>query len=111
MVVMSSAGRTSRVDFHDDPEEEFFYQLRGDMVLKVIEDGLSFGTFLFAKGDVILASAACPSLATAAGVPGSIGLVVEGRAAQRRARRMVSSGTASAAAIGCTEWKWGRTIS
>ncbi len=28
-----------RGDFHDDPVEEFFYQLKGDMVLKRHDDG------------------------------------------------------------------------
>ena len=30
-------GPNARTDYHDDPYEEFFYQLRGDIVLKVIE--------------------------------------------------------------------------
>ena len=49
MVVMVVGGPNQRVDFHDDPEEEFFYQLRGDMVLKVIENG-EFATFPFGRG-------------------------------------------------------------
>ena len=32
MVVQVVGGPNQRVDFHDDPGEEFFYQLRGDMV-------------------------------------------------------------------------------
>ena len=39
MVVMVVGGPNQRVDFHDDPVEEFFYQLEGDMVLKVAEGG------------------------------------------------------------------------
>ena len=39
MVIMIVGGPNSRVDFHDDPVEEFFYQLRGDMCLKIAEDG------------------------------------------------------------------------
>src|SRR5215469_2182755 len=35
MVVMVVGGPNQRVDFHDDPGEEFFYQLRGDIVLKL----------------------------------------------------------------------------
>ena len=30
------------MDFHDDPVEEFFYQLKGDMILK-IADGPGLG--------------------------------------------------------------------
>ena len=39
MVVQVVGGPNQRVDFHDDPSEEFFYQLRGDMVLKLAEAG------------------------------------------------------------------------
>jgi 3-hydroxyanthranilate 3,4-dioxygenase len=39
MVVQVVGGPNQRVDFHDDPGEEFFYQLRGDMVLKVHDAG------------------------------------------------------------------------
>ena len=38
-MVMVVGGPNSRKDYHVDPVEEFFYQLEGDMVLKVIEDG------------------------------------------------------------------------
>lgn len=31
-------GPNQRRDFHDDPTEEFFYQLKGDIVLRVIEE-------------------------------------------------------------------------
>lgn len=32
-------GPNQRTDYHDDPCEEFFYQLRGDMVLRTWQDG------------------------------------------------------------------------
>ncbi len=32
-------GPNARKDFHVDPSEEFFYQVEGDMVLEIIEDG------------------------------------------------------------------------
>ena len=32
-------GPNQRTDYHDDPLEEFFYQLEGDIVLRIIEDG------------------------------------------------------------------------
>ncbi len=38
MVVQVIGGPNQRVDFYDDPVEEFFYQLKGDMVLKIAED-------------------------------------------------------------------------
>ena len=38
-IVMVVGGPNSRKDFHYDEGEEFFYQLEGDIVLKIIEDG------------------------------------------------------------------------
>jgi 3-hydroxyanthranilate 3,4-dioxygenase len=32
-------GPNQRTDYHDDPAEEFFFQLEGDMVLRIIERG------------------------------------------------------------------------
>jgi len=39
-IVTVVGGPNRRTDYHDDPLEEFFYQLRGDMVLRLLgEDG------------------------------------------------------------------------
>ncbi len=38
-IVMVIGGPNSRKDYHVDPSEEFFYQVEGDIVLKVIENG------------------------------------------------------------------------
>ncbi len=38
-IIMIIGGPNIRKDYHDDPGEEFFYQVEGDMVLKVMEDG------------------------------------------------------------------------
>lgn len=37
MIVMVIGGGNQRNDFHDDPREEFFHQLKGDMVLWIWE--------------------------------------------------------------------------
>lgn len=39
LIVQVIGGPNARTDYHDDPYEEFFYQLRGDIVLRVLEDG------------------------------------------------------------------------
>ena len=38
-IVMVVGGPNSRTDYHVNGGEEFFYQVEGDIVLKVIEDG------------------------------------------------------------------------
>ncbi|MDA0238973.1 MAG: 3-hydroxyanthranilate 3,4-dioxygenase [Proteobacteria bacterium] len=37
-IVMALGGPNVRTDFHDDPGEEIFYQVKGDIVLRVMED-------------------------------------------------------------------------
>jgi 3-hydroxyanthranilate 3,4-dioxygenase len=39
LIVQVVGGPNARTDYHDDPYEEFFYQLRGNMVLKVLDHG------------------------------------------------------------------------
>ncbi len=38
-IIMAIGGPNTRKDYHDDPGEEFFYQIEGDMVLRVMENG------------------------------------------------------------------------
>ena len=76
MTVMIVGGPNQRVDFHDDPVEEFFYQLKGDMALKVAENGKIYDVPIregevFFIGPHVRHSPQRP-------IPGSVGLVVEG---------------------------------
>ncbi len=52
-IIMVVGGPNSRKDYHDDPGEEFFYQLTGDMVLRVIENGKP-RDITIKEGDVFL---------------------------------------------------------
>ena len=75
MVAQIIGGPNTRVDFHDDPVQEFFYQLKGDMILKVAENGDIFDVRI-REGDVfMLPPHTSPSPQRP--VPGSVGLVVE----------------------------------
>src|SRR3984957_13420870 len=38
-IVMAVGGPNSRKDFHHDPGEELFFQLEGDMALRIVQDG------------------------------------------------------------------------
>lgn len=79
MVIMIIGGPNQRVDFHDDPVEEFFFQYRGDIVLKIAEDGKIYDVPI-REGEVfylpphVRHSPQRPQ-------PGSVGLVVEGNRA------------------------------
>lgn len=38
-IIMVVGGPNSRKDYHDDPGEEFFYQIEGDMLLRTVQQG------------------------------------------------------------------------
>jgi 3-hydroxyanthranilate 3,4-dioxygenase len=75
LIVQVVGGPNARTDYHDDPYEEFFYQLRGNMVLRVIEHDRPRDVPI-REGEVLLVpghlrhSPQRPE-------PGSVGLVVE----------------------------------
>ena len=68
LMVTVVGGPNQRTDFHDDPMEEFFYQLRGDMVLKVVEEGHHYDVPI-QQGDVFCSA---PRAAFAPEAPGRI---------------------------------------
>ena len=77
MIVMVVGGGNERNDFHDDPREEFFYQLKGDMNLIIWPaDGEEPYDMPIREGDIYLLP---PHLRHSPQRPDpeSIGLVVE----------------------------------
>ena len=75
LMVTVVGGPNKRTDYHDDPVEEFFYQLKGDMVLKVF-DGGEFYDVPIREGDIFFLPAHVRH-SPQRPVEGSIGLVVE----------------------------------
>ena len=75
LMVTIVGGPNKRTDYHDDPVEEFFYQLKGDMVLKLY-DGKEFYDVPIREGDIFLLP---PHVRHSPQRPmeGSIGLVIE----------------------------------
>ena len=74
LIVQVVGGPNSRTDYHDDPYEEFFYQLRGDMVLKVLEEGRPRDVPI-REGEILLLPARLRHSPQRSA--GSVGLVVE----------------------------------
>ncbi|SFR32268.1 3-hydroxyanthranilate 3,4-dioxygenase [Litoreibacter janthinus] len=75
LMVTVVGGPNKRTDYHDDPVEEFFYQLEGDMLLKLY-DGEEFYDVPIRQGDVFLLP---PHVRHSPQRPqeGSVGLVIE----------------------------------
>jgi 3-hydroxyanthranilate 3,4-dioxygenase len=75
MMVMIIGGPNSRYDYHVDPVEEFFYQLKGNMYLDTVQDGEHVKVEI-REGEVLLLPALTPH-SPQRPEAGSIGLVVE----------------------------------
>jgi 3-hydroxyanthranilate 3,4-dioxygenase len=74
LIVQVVGGPNARSDYHDDPYEEFFYQLRGDMVLRVLEGGRP-RELPIREGEILLLPRHVRH--SPQREPGSVGLVVE----------------------------------
>ena len=74
-IVTVVGGPNQRSDYHDDPLEEFFYQIHGDMVLRIWENGVPRDVPIRA-GDIFLLPPHVPH-SPQRPVPGSVGLVIE----------------------------------
>jgi 3-hydroxyanthranilate 3,4-dioxygenase len=75
LMVTIVGGPNKRTDFHDDPVDEFLYQLKGDMLLKLIDNGRRYDVRV-KEGEVFRIP---PHVRHSPQRPvaGSIGLVVE----------------------------------
>ena len=75
-IIMAVGGPNSRKDFHHDPGAEFFFQLEGNMVLRIVQDG-RLTDIPINEGDVFLLPAEVPH--SPQRPAGSVGIVVERR--------------------------------
>jgi 3-hydroxyanthranilate 3,4-dioxygenase len=73
-IVMVVGGPNARKDYHDDPGEEFFYQLEGDMLLRTVQDGRRVDIPI-RQGDVLLLPSHVPH--SPQRFADTVGLVVE----------------------------------
>jgi 3-hydroxyanthranilate 3,4-dioxygenase len=73
-IIMVVGGPNARQDYHDDPGEEFFYQLEGGLLLRTIQDGRRVDIPI-SEGDVLLLPAHVPH--SPQRFADTVGLVVE----------------------------------
>ena len=72
--VMVIGGPNARNDFHVTQSEEYFYQLQGDIVVRIIEDG-KIKDVVVREGETFFIPGGVPHSPTRP--PGTIGVVVE----------------------------------
>lgn len=73
-IVMVVGGPNSRKDYHYNETEEFFYQLEGDVIIRIMEDDKPVEIAL-AEGDIFLLPAKTPHMPQRG--PNTVGLVME----------------------------------
>jgi 3-hydroxyanthranilate 3,4-dioxygenase len=72
-IVTVVGGPNQRSDYHDDPMEEFFYQLKGDITLRIWDEGLK--DIPIREGEIFLLPPHVPH--SPQRPAGSFGLVIE----------------------------------
>ncbi|VAW13315.1 3-hydroxyanthranilate 3,4-dioxygenase [hydrothermal vent metagenome] len=75
-IVMVVGGPNNRKDYHYNETPEFFYQVEGDMVLKVIDDG-EFKDVLIKQGEIYLLPPTVPH--SPQRFENTVGLVIESK--------------------------------
>ncbi len=73
-IVMVVGGPNARKDYHYNEGEEFFYQLEGDIVVKIIEDGKPVDIHI-KEGEIFLLPPRTPHSPQRG--PGTVGMVIE----------------------------------
>lgn len=73
-IIMVVGGPNSRTDYHEDPGEEFFYQLEGDMTLRTMQDGARVDIPI-REGEILLLPARVPH--SPQRYANTVGLVIE----------------------------------
>ncbi|MGD9688838.1 MAG: 3-hydroxyanthranilate 3,4-dioxygenase [Phycisphaerales bacterium] len=73
-IIFVSAGPNTRNDYHVNPTGEFFYQIKGDIYVKIIEDGASRNCII-REGEIFYIPSWVPH--SPQRPPGTLGLVVE----------------------------------
>lgn len=73
-IIMVVGGPNSRTDYHDDPGQEFFYQVEGDMLLKTIQNGIAVDVPI-REGEIFLLPAHVPH--SPQRFANTVGLVIE----------------------------------
>ena len=73
-IVMVVGGPNARKDYHYNEGEEFFYQIEGDIVVKIIDDGVPRDIHIN-EGDIFLLPARTPHSPQRG--PNTVGMVIE----------------------------------